>query len=400
MIYIIFTLITILNISELFLKRKKMKEEYSEEKKQKQLKIKYLYADFLNLSNIIIYITLLLILFLMNNNINIIELLCFIATVFTYIINISSRNKIKKFKYVEPITINNKYIIIVIATVSILITANIGKSSEIDNFLYLINTILCILSISTLICYFVKNKDIVCYKETNEEDNISDIHFYLKLSVDKLVTYLILELMYLLIFYINIKYAYIFRIALILMIIGIIIKKIKKVQNQSLKLYNTVSIKKELPGIKYAFQFLRDLLLIKKIIYFTLFYIGSVGVYYLEGDMAFTFYTVAVSILLVYILYNDKKFLIKYIKELNKEFIEPKKYSIKQNKKISYIEKIKIFKTTFYKLIIIDNQVYESNIILYDPELYIKDIDIYINKSKINDYIIVLTKLYDYERED
>lgn len=399
MIYIIFALITILNISDLFLKRKKEKEEYLEEKRQKKLKLKYLYIDLLNISNIIIYITLLIIL-LINNNLNIIELLCFIVTAFTYIINISSRKKIKKFKYVEPITINNKYIIIILTTISVLITANMGKSSNIDNFLYLINTILCIGSLITLMCYFIINKDIVYYKETSEEDNINDIHFYIKLSIDKLVTYLILELMYILIFYINIKYSYIFHVALILVIIGIIIKKIKKVQNQSLKLYNTISINKELPGIKYAFQFIRDLLLIKKIIYFTIFYIGSVGVYYLEEDIIFTFYTVAVSILLVYILYNDKKYLIKYIKELNKEFIEPKKYSIKQNKEISYIEKIKIFNTIFYKLIIIDNQVYESNIILYDPELYIKDVDVYINKNKINDYIIVLTKLYDYERED
>ena len=54
-------------------------------------------------------------------------------------------------------------------------------------------------------------------------------------------------------------------------------------------------------------------------------------------------------------------------------------------------------KNNFYELIYIDNNdiVYKSELVLYDPELYINEIKIYLKSKNINDYIIVLEELYE-----
>ena len=82
---------------------------------------------------------------------------------------------------------------------------------------------------------------------------------------------------------------------------------------------------------------------------------------------------------------------------LNKELIDKKSYTIDITKKINYIDKIKFFKITLYKIIIQDNINYESNIILYDPELIIEELNIKINKSNLEDYITIENILYEEE---
>ncbi len=126
-----------------------------------------------------------------------------------------------------------------------------------------------------------------------------------------------------------------------------------------------------------------------------LFY--STIIYYGLGESIFTYTAMIMYIYLLYTIISDKLYLIKYISSLNEKFINKNKYTIKENKNINYIDTIKIFNITLYRLIIVDTITYESNIIIYDPEYRIDNIDIRINKSNIYDYITLEKKLYEEE---
>ena len=81
--------------------------------------------------------------------------------------------------------------------------------------------------------------------------------------------------------------------------------------------------------------------------------------------------------------------------------MDKKIYKINLIKEITYIDNITInilnIKLNFYKLIYIDlsKNVYESNLVLYDPEIYVRDINLYINPENIDEYVIMLKDIYE-----
>ena len=113
----------------------------------------------------------------------------------------------------------------------------------------------------------------------------------------------------------------------------------------------------------------------------------------------FSYITIQLYILLIYEIFISKNKLIRLLSALDENFVNRNEYNIVQNNKISYIKKIHWIskKITFFKLIFIDNNnnIYNSELILYDPELYIKKIKLYLNSKDISDYIIMLDELYE-----
>ena len=121
----------------------------------------------------------------------------------------------------------------------------------------------------------------------------------------------------------------------------------------------------------------------------------STIIYYGLGESIFSFMLVSMYLYLLYTVLEDKIYLVRYLPSLNDNIIDKKIYTIDLNKNISYIDIIKVFNIKLYKLIIVDTIIYESNIILYDPEYRIEEINIKVNKSNIEDYITIESILYE-----
>ena len=126
-----------------------------------------------------------------------------------------------------------------------------------------------------------------------------------------------------------------------------------------------------------------------------MFFITEIIVLYGIGEGAFVFASLQLSILLLYIIIDDELYLISYIKSLNPDFVNDKVYSISSTKKVSYIETINVLNIKLYRFIIKDNQIYKSHLVLYDPSDIYDELEIRINKSNLNDYIINECLLYE-----
>ncbi len=341
-----------------------------------------------------------------------INLLLFILNIVVFI-TVDGLLKIKsnRFKLIDKKVIDNKskllliclYILFMIEKVSYNYTLTgediVSKHNFLFNhnlFLRIITTFIIFSTITFIINLLINNKE-YCTYTYNKEHYLDDAKFYNKIDIKKGFNHLVYLTAYIVFFYINIPFIFIFYILLIGFLIYLIKRKIKKINNESDKLYKSISLLKNKPGIIYPFEFVRDILLLKKMVIFTIMLFYSTIIYYGLGESIFTYTAMIMYIYLLYTIISDKLYLIKYISSLNEKFINKNKYTIKENKNINYIDTIKIFNITLYRLIIVDTITYESNIIIYDPEYRIDNIDIRINKSNIYDYITLEKKLYEEE---
>ena len=402
--YIILSLINICSIT--FLDKKKVKKDvYSYENYQYILKHVDKVVMISNIFCIIINLFYLISLLMGNIGINIINLVFFVLLCVTFICYLSRR----QIAYISNYILlgkkkNNKITYIIINNILILlICSRIENISDFSLFLYAVDIVLFLLTICNFIILFMllyKNKNILSFT-SKESDYLTDIKYYKKIELNKILNYIILIIVYILIFCVNFPYLIFINIFIIVLFFIVIFKKIKKIDFQFSKLYRNISILKVKPGVKYAFDFLKDVYNTKELMIGVGAYIISVLLFYMSSMSTFTYCTLNLFICLIYIIFTDKIVLINYICSLNSDFIDTKIYKIKQNKKISYINEINIklikFQLKMYKLIYIDNNknIFESNIILYDPELYKDNIDIYINPGEIKDNIIIVSDLYD-----
>lgn len=367
----------------------------------KKKKKNYFFINFLNFANIssiILNIFYYLITFIYTLNINYIDLILFFISILSYIpIILLKKNKIKKESNLKKEE-KNINLMINLTFLSYLCIQRAGEVSNtnISALIYAIIIIFILISCSKIVNFLIDNKHIVTFKEDEENDFLKDVRFTTKITLNSFYNYIIYIFAYVLFIYIKIPFYYIIYPLIILLLIYIIYKKIKKIKNQSKKLYNNISLLKEKPGINYAFQFNRDILFTKNIMLATIYFILTIIIYFSMGITAFTYLSIELYIILIYIILFDKKNNIYNIYSLNDEFIDKKRYQTTIDIKISDIKQIKVFKTKFYKIICVteNNIKYESNIILYDPELYIDKVKVYININNIDDYIIITNELY------
>jgi len=340
-----------------------------------------------------------------NISISIVDILFFIILCLTFISYQLKPKMLEKSDYILLSKENNKKINnLIINNISILvICGRVGGVEELSSFIYIRDIIIFLLTGYNFLIFFLllyKNKRLVTF--TNKEsDYLEDINYYKKIEVKRILNYIILIIVYILWFFVNFKYSLIINLVIIVLLFILIFKKIKKINYQFNKLYKNVSILKAKPGVKYAFDFLRDIYNTKNLIIGVGGYFFTLLLFYMSSMSNFTCCTLNLFIILIYIICIDKITLINYICSLNSTFIDKKIYKLKQSKKINYIDEINInfmkFQLKMYKLIYMDDNknIFESNIILYDPELYKDKIEIYINPSSISDNIIIIDDLYD-----
>lgn len=372
----------------------KSDNEYS---KEKVYYIKKRIKSIFNIINIsaIVLNTMYFILLLINNlSINIVDFIVFILIIITYFILFKSTKLNKRLKLFENNSLSIRDYLIILSVCTLVCISRIEMTHNIDFIYGFIAFIFFVISSVMDLYYLIKNKEYTCFS-CKEEDLLIDIKFYNKIQTNKIFNCVICITAFIVFVFIRIPYIYILYILILIMLALVIYRKAKKISNESKRLYNAVTITKEKPSVIYAFQFTKDILLLKKLVIILVMLATSFGVLYGLGESAFTLVSLNMYMLLLYIFMEDKIYLIRYINSLNPNFIDEKKYSILVNKPINYIDTIKIFNMTFYRIIVVDNIIYKSNIILYDPELIMKEINIRINKSNIDDYIMIENILYE-----
>ena len=383
---------------------KKYENEYIKEKHIfYKLKTKILFR-IINVSYLIINCINYGLLIMANKSISVVELVLSSIVILTYILLELYRPKKVKLELYEDKYINIKDILLVLSCI-VIMTADKTKLIHINSYdndlldiasivYFILSYLLIIGSLVILIVFLFKNKKIVKQSITSEE-YIEDIHYSSKIQLNRITNYLIYIFAYLVFIFIQIPYVYIFYILVFFVLLYVIYKKYLKIKTQNDKLYKAVSIAKQDPGVIYAFQFTRDILLFKNLIILIIIYAISITSLYGLGESAFAIISIELYIYLLYNILENKKYLIRYISSLNDSFIDEEIYNLKLNKKISYVDIISILDINLYRIIVIDNMIYKSNLILYDPELKIDNIDIITRKDNLEDYITLEYNLYE-----
>lgn len=405
--YFIYILIFSVNIYYTFihkLKRIDRDNKYFEESENKKRKKLLNLLNFANISLLITNLIYYIVFLIYKVNIEFLDISFFIIHIITYTLFITSKNgkKLKNSKTSitekkEPKILSTMY---KTTFTSLILLQRVGELDKlnISIYIYFLIILLVIIQIIFIINFLISNKKLVKFNPNDEEEYLNDIKFSKKIYINSFYNYFIFIFAYILIVYINLPFSIIGYILIIVMLLLIIKNKTKKIKNQSDKLSKTIYILKQAPGVNYAFQFYRDILLTKKIILATIFFTISILTFYLIGMTAFSYISIEMYIILIYVSLIDKKKLIYNIYALNDNFIDKKIFKVEKELAISCIEKIKIFGVDFYKIIYndISNNIYESNIILYDPESIINNIKIYLNPYNIsNEYIIMIKELYE-----
>ena len=389
--------------------------DYIKEKKRfNKIRIKYL-NRYINIGYIVIFILHLFTLMMfasINDIYNLyLYLILFAGSIFTYIFFEYSTNlRNRKFKFIDKKILNNKDHILIVMSYIFFILEKIkieysfeGESSALDHYEFIKNYNLILKLICAAIIVYTtkylinllgKNRNICTYSYVDDY-YYEDISFYGRIDLKKGFNHLLYLAAIGVFYYINIPFIYIFYIVLSLLLIIWIIKKYKKIVYESDRLYKSITLANKKPGLIYAFKFTKDILFFKKLIIFTIMLVFSTIIYYGLGESIFSFMLVSMYLYLLYTVLEDKIYLVRYLPSLNDNIIDKKIYTIDLNKNISYIDIIKVFNIKLYKLIIVDTIIYESNIILYDPEYRIEEINIKVNKSNIEDYITIESILYE-----
>ena len=404
--YLIIIIIYIILIN-LFKKKSKNYSFSTIEKENNLIKL-YKFIKLLNISIMLIDFVYYFILFLLKDDINLIYfvtniLLIVLSIIFDLKLNILVKNIKNNFNYVLLNEYEHKYRLIFIYNIiiSLVLYKRVG---DINNFLILTNSffilsILIIIDIVFLIKFMIINKKNVCFNIDKEKDYIENIEFKAKIEFSSFYNYIIYILIYIILIYCNIPFAYLLYSLISLILLIVIKNKISKLCLEQKKLYQNVTFINNKPGIIYAFLFYREIEFIKNMLITVLFIVLSLIVFYMFDGTIFSYITIQLYILLIYEIFISKNKLIRLLSALDENFVNRNEYNIVQNNKISYIKKIHWIskKITFFKLIFIDNNnnIYNSELILYDPELYIKKIKLYLNSKDISDYIIMLDELYE-----
>ena len=356
------------------------------------------YLNIINYSFLIIDTISIFLVIISKSNIDIqLIIITVVQTLITILLAITNKkqNKIKD-RYVLNLILMSSFSYLTIYTASLINHLN-RVGVVYSNILSCIQVFFLLVNIVYVISFLMKNKDYVSLYSNAERDYIKEIKFNSIIEIKKLFDYSVIMLIYILLICSNIPLSYVAYVILLIVLYLIYTSKVKKIANEKKKLEKNIHRNIE-PGAVYAFCFNRDIERTRQMHLIVIFLVISFLTYYLEGESAFIFITLNLFAIYLYVIIYSKKDLIKLLYSLDENLIDQDVYSILINDDLTEIKKIKYItvNNVFYKIIYVsDNkQVFESNLVLYDPTNYIKDIKIFINKDNLDDYIFMIEDLY------
>ena len=356
------------------------------------------YLNIINYTFLIIDTISIFLVLISKSNIDIqLIIITVVQTLITILLAVSNKkqNKIKD-RYVLNLILMSSFSYLTIYTASLINHLN-RVGVVYSNILSCIQVFFLLVNIVYVISFLMKNKDYVSLYSNAERDYIKEIKFNCIIEIKKIFDYSVIMLIYILLICSNIPLSYVAYVIFLIVLYLIYTSKVKKIAIENKKLEKNIHRNIE-PGAVYAFCFNRDIVRTRQMHLIVIFLVISFLTYYLEGESAFIFITLNLFAIYLYVIIYSKKDLIKLLYSLDESLIDQDVYSILINDDLTEIRKIKYIPVNniFYKIIYVsDNkQVFESNLVLYDPTNYIKDIKIFINKDNLDDYIFMIEDLY------
>ncbi len=257
--------------------------------------------------------------------------------------------------------------------------------------LLIINFLLFIINLFIIIKFCLDNKKIISINN-KEKDYIEKINYYKKINIKDTFNILIVFLLYLVLIAMDVVYINIIFIVIGMFLIINTNTKINKFKILSDKLYKNISILKRKPGIAYYFDFHKDILNTKNMFILGIILILTTLTSYLFSRGLNSMFALNLFLAYIYVLLKDKKTLIEACSSSFIELLDKKQYT-KLNKITSRNIIVKsVFEFKYYH-IVVDNKCL-SPLLIYDPEMYLEDIEVYINRED-GKGIILISKLYE-----
>ena len=373
--------------------------DYSRDKyifiRKKAYKI-LIYSNIVNILSHVLYLAV----YLNHYNLNVLNVIVLgmqAASLVPLLLNTS--NYIQKNTLVFKKILDLGDILLLISIMTISISELLGSNTKFLLLLEIVNVVPILAGLIILLIKLIQLKNYTCYT-IKQNQYLPDVNFARKVEISKIINYFVYILAYVLIILIKFNYAYIVYALIIAINAYSTIKELKELGRVAERVNQSVSIAREAPGVEFAFYFQKALLNLKRKIFIIVGLIITIIMFYGVGDGPFIYSSFALYNLLLYMILTDKVSLIKYTRTLNKNLIDRKIYSIKEDKNVTYVDPVNIFGIQLYRIIVDDGMIYETNLIPYDPELLLKVIDIRINKYNKKDYIFNERILYEDDIEE
>ena len=281
----------------------------------------------------------------------------------------------------------------------LLITSKIVSIQELYQlgYLIIIALIFVLINLFRVFAFFKDNKDITKYK-TIKSDYLTDIKGTLFLEKKSILTYLGIGAIIIFILYFRIKFAFIGYILVSLLVFIIYNIKTSNIKHEYKKLHSNMVDMNIKPGPLYIYQFKKDIIGTNNIIIYLILFIVAAIMSYVVGEVEYILIGIDIFLIALYTLFESKRKYIRYTYALNKDLINKDLYNVNINNIITDTidYKLPFIDLKLYKLIYLDNEnnIYVSEIELYNIKEVYENIDIMIRSTNIDDYIVVEEEYY------
>ena len=358
--------------------------------------------DFKKLNVILIFInfvfTVLKIIYDANYLPDIILTICLLLSFLFYTLN-NNVKKIKEYKVLMNNNSNILYAMIINLIINIVFIEEVISIKELYTlgYLNLIALIFIIANITRIGKFLKKYKGLIKYKASSK-DYLEDIKTSLYIEGSLLLKHFGVGIVITLLLYVKLPYAYIVYILFVILGLLIVKSMIDKLRKDLKKISNDI-YNMNLNPSKLEVANLKRRIYISKTVLLIILILATLSITsYLVGEIEFIMFAINVYFVVMYLVLKYKKDFIFAVMALEKEHIDKNKYSISINDKITETidYKNKLLNLNLYKIIYIDKDknIYISDIELYNIKDKHDDIEINVNSTNMNDYIVVEEEYY------
>ena len=398
--YVIDALLIAFNVISTAIKPKKEKNDVLEAIKDhnKQLLLK----DYKILNIMLIFLNIvfivLKIIFGVNYIADIILTPILLVTFILYVNHTKSKKKEKKYNILGR---DNKrlYKMLINLIILLVFIEKVASIKEIYAMGYLsfIGLIFVGINIARIIGFFKENKDITKYS-ASREDYLEDINNHLYIEKKKLLNYFGIGLIIGIVLFVRIPYGYAVYILLTVLALIIYNSEVSRIKRDKKKTDDNIFRMNVDPGPVAVTRFKQMINNTSNLMIYIIMFATLSIISYVVGEIEFIVVALDMVIIVTYTLFETKRDYTYTVYALEKENINKEKYSVVIKDQITdTIDYKKLFvDVKLNKIVYVDkeNNVYVSGIELYNIKEKHDNVEIYINSTNMNDYIVVEEEYY------
>lgn len=319
----------------------------------------------------------------------------------TFIIYANHNKKEKKEKKYNILGRDNKrlYKMMINLIILLVFIEKVASIKEIYAMGYLsfIGLVFAGINVARIISFFKENKEITKYS-ASREDYLEDIKNHLYIEKKKLLSYFGVGLIIGIVLFVRIPYGYAVYILITVLALIIYNSEVSRLKRDKRKTDDNIYRMNVDPGPVAVTRFKQILNNTSNLMLFIIMFATLSIISYVVGEIEFIVVAIDMQLIVTYTLFEAKRDYIYTVYALEKENINKEKYSVNIKDQITdVIEYKKLFvDLKLYKIVYVDkeNNVYVSGIELYNIKDKHDNIEIYINSTNMNDYIVVEEEYY------